>query len=117
MSSSSSKLSSCTIKKRVFNAQSVPLHWDEACSSQVLRAVSAHADAVGSPKHYIFFPMLTVAASMMGVNAEVKINDEWSEPSILWNVVAARKGEKKTAAMKRLLSSVEVSLSSYSSYS
>jgi hypothetical protein len=107
---SSSKLSSCTTKKRVSIAQSIKLDWEEACKGEVLRAVSAHADAVGSPKHYIFFPMLTVAASMMGVNAEVRINDEWSEPSILWNVVAARKGEKKTAAMKRLLSSVEVSL-------
>ena len=27
--------------------------------------------------------------------------------AILWNVVAARKGEKKTAAMKRLLVAVE----------
>ena len=110
MSVSKNIISPCTIKRRVLNAQSVLLGWEEACSEEVLRAVSAHADAVGSPKHYIYFPMLTVAASMMGVNAEVKINDEWSEPSILWSVVAARKGEKKTAAMKRLLSSVEVRL-------
>lgn len=46
----------------------------------------------------------------MGINARISINDEWSEPVILWNVVAARKGEKKTAAMKRLLSAVEVML-------
>ena len=44
----------------------------------------------------------------MGVNARMNINDEWSEPAIVWNVVAARKGEKKTAAMKCLLTAVEV---------
>ena len=44
----------------------------------------------------------------MGVNAY--INQEWSEPAILWTVVAARKGEKKTAAVKRLLRAVEVGL-------
>ena len=44
----------------------------------------------------------------MGVNARVEINKEWSEPSIIWNVIAARKGEKKTAAMKRILNGVEV---------
>ena len=38
------------------------------------------------------------------------INQEWSEPAILWTVVAARKGEKKTAAIKRLLRAVEVGL-------
>ena len=37
------------------------------------------------------------------------VNPEWSEPAILWTVVAARKGEKKTAALKRLVSIVEVS--------
>ena len=42
-------------------------------------------------------------ASFMGVNAEIKVNDEWSEPAVLWTVVAARKGEKKTAALKRIL--------------
>jgi len=31
----------------------------------------------------------------MGVNAHVKINPEWREPSIIWFVIAARKGEKK----------------------
>ncbi len=108
-----SKPSSFITKKRVAKAQSISLKWEEACKEELLRAVTAHADAVGSPRHYIYFPMLTVAASMMGVNARVKINAEWSEPAILWNVVAARKGEKKTAAMKRLLNSVEVSIVSF----
>ena len=29
----------------------------------------------------------------------IKINEEWHEPSIIWFVIAARKGEKKTAAL------------------
>jgi hypothetical protein len=80
------------------------------CSDQLLKAVSAHAEAIGAPKEYIYFPLLTVIASFMGVNAEIKINDEWCEPPILWNVIGARKGEKKTAALKRLLRGVEVSI-------
>ena len=43
----------------------------------------------------------------MGVNAGIKVNDEWSEPAVLWTVVAAQKG-KKTAAPKRILKAVEV---------
>ena len=38
------------------------------------------------------------------------VNPKWSEPAILWSVVAARKSEKKTAALKRLLNIVEISL-------
>ena len=48
----------------------------------------------------------------MGVNGRIKINAEWIEPAIIWNVVAARKGEKKIAALKPLLTAVEVRNSS-----
>ncbi len=63
--------------------------------------IVGHAEAIG-------VPLLTVSASFMGVNASLRINEEWCEPSILWTVVAARKGEKKTAALERLLKAVEV---------
>ena len=43
----------------------------------------------------------------MGTNASIKINQEWSEPAILWFVIAARKGEKKTAALKRVKRPIE----------
>ena len=95
-------------KARISKAQGIKLKWKDTCTPKLLKTVSAHAEAVGAPKEYIFFPLLTVSASFMGINARISINDEWSEPAIMWNVVAARKGEKKTAAMKRLLSAVEV---------
>lgn len=98
------------IKKRITREQSVQVDWTKACSTDLLKTVEGHAKAVGAPKEYIFFPLLTVAASFMGVNAKVDINQEWSEPAILWTVEAGRKGEKKIAAMKRLLRAVEVGL-------
>lgn len=109
MSSSTSTSLTASEKSKVEKAQRVQLNWENACSEELLKTVTAHSEAIGAPIHYIFFPLLTVAASFMGVNATIKINDEWPEPAILWNVVAARKGEKKTAALKRLLKAVEVS--------
>lgn len=73
------------IKQRIASAQSIKLQWDEVCSEELLRVIQAHADAIGAPKQYIFFPLLTVVASFMGVNATIAINEEWSEPSILWS--------------------------------
>lgn len=104
------------LKARINKAQGIKLTWNDTCSPTLLKVVKAHADAVGSPKDYIFFPLITVAASFMGVNSRININEEWSEPAILWNVVAARKGEKKTAALKRLLSAVEVCMDTYLNY-
>jgi len=95
-------------KRRISEAKSARFKWPKVASKPLHDVVEAHANAIGSPKEFIFVPMLTVAASFMGIKAVVRINPEWSEPAILWTVVAARKGEKKTAAKKRLLSAVEV---------
>lgn len=97
------------VKARISSAQGLTLDWGRCCSPSLIHTIEGHADAVGAPKEYIFFPLLTVVASFMGVNARICVNPEWSEPAILWTVVAARKGEKKTAVLKRLLSIVEVS--------
>lgn len=105
---SAKKLSALEVK-RILDAQSIKLEWEKVCSNDILKVLKAHADAIGAPKEYTYFPLLTVIASFMGINASILINDEWSEPPILWNVIGARKGEKKSAAMKRLLHGVEVS--------
>ena len=99
------------LKQRIIDAQSKHLDWAKSCSPTLLRTLDAHADAIGAPKEYILFPLLTVTASFVGVNARMCINPEWEDPSILWNIVVARKGEKKTAALKRLLKIVEVHIS------
>ena len=36
-----------------------------------------------------------------------ELTQEWLEPSIIWFVIAAQKGEKKTAALKRIRKPVE----------
>ena len=62
------------------------LDWDTACSEMLLKTVKAHADAVGAPTEFIFFPVLTVTASFMGINAQMCLNSEWREPAVVWHV-------------------------------
>ncbi len=71
-------------------------------SPSLVKLVNAHADAIGVSPEFIFWPLLTATASMMGTSARIKINPEWCEPAIIWFVIAARKGEKKTAALRRI---------------
>ena len=61
--------------------------------------VNCHADALGVPKQFILYPLISSVAACIGVNGYIRINQTWVEPSILWLVVAA-KGEKKTAALR-----------------
>ena len=69
-------------------------------SSPLYRLVNCHADALGVPEEFILYPLITSIAACIGVNGYIRINQTWVEPSILWLVVAARKGEKKTAALR-----------------
>jgi hypothetical protein len=41
------------------------------------------------------------------MGAKLRINSTWYEPALLWTVVAARKGEKKSAAGSVFLDGIE----------
>ena len=69
--------------------------------------MNAHADAIGVPPEFIVWPLLTATASFMGTNASIQVNKEWLEPAIIWFVIAAKKGEKKTAALRRIRKPIE----------
>ena len=59
----------------------------------------ALSDTIGCPLEFIIFPLLTIVAGCMGINARIAINQMWTEPAIVWFIVAANKGQKKTAAL------------------
>ena len=69
-------------------------------STPLHRLVTCHADALGVPPEFVLYPLITSVAACIGVNGNIRINPTWVEPSVLWLVVAAKKGEKKTAALK-----------------
>lgn len=48
-------------------------------------------------------PGLVVAAAAIGSTHRVRIDDAWTEPSILWGVVVAESGEGKTPAAEKML--------------
>ena len=73
-------------------------------SEHLIGLVNAHANAIGVPHEFILWPLLTATASFMGTNALVHINAKWS---IIWFVIAAKKGENKMAALKRIMRPIE----------
>ena len=66
------------------------------------------SDAIGCPLEFIIFPLLTIIAGCMGINAHVAINQMWTEPAIIWFIVAANKGQKKNSSTK-----IEKTIGSY----
>ena len=87
-------------------------HEAHACSNHLCRICVlsvpllamfvALSDAIGCPLEFIIFPLLTIVAGCMGINAHISINEMWNEPSVIWFIVAANKDQKKTAALRLL---------------
>ena len=82
-------------RTKLVSANAERVDFDHTLSTQLSSVIQANADAIGAPFEFIAYPLFTVAASFLGVNANVRLNPEWTEAAILWFVVVAKKGEKK----------------------
>ena len=98
----------CTpFQAKLVKAQSNCVDFSTVLCDPLLALCVALSDAIGCPLKFIVFPLLTIAAACMGVNAHVAINEMWKEPAILWFIVASNKGQKKTAALRLLKKPLE----------
>lgn len=95
------------IDRRVALAQSILFDIETCTTSLIKDLVKANCNAIGSPQEFIYFPLLSVASHFMVPHTRVVINEDWQEPLILWNVVLADKGQKKSPALNRLLKPIQ----------
>jgi len=91
-----------TFQRKLATAQSNTLDFSNILSPSLVKLTTALADAVGCPVEFLFFPLLTIVASCIGVNGSIQI---WQEPAILWFIITANKGQK-TAALRLLKKSI-----------
>ena len=96
-----------SFQKRLRTANTRRLDLSKHTSPCLHRLLKASADSIGAQEEFVFYPLLTAVASCMGVNAHVNINAAWTEPAIMWFIVAAKKGEKKTAALRLIRQPLE----------
>ena len=87
-------------KVKLQEAQCLCLDFGNVASEPLVGMCTTLSDAIGCPIEFIFFPLLTIVAACMGVNAQVKVNPIWYESAILWFIIAANKGQKKTATLE-----------------
>ncbi|XP_046579390.1 uncharacterized protein LOC124286976 [Haliotis rubra] len=96
-----------TYLKRIRLAQQTGLsNFDETFDTAIARLIKSHADAIGCTRETILFPLLVAVSACMGSETDVNIDTDWSEKPILWILVAGRRGDKKTPALKRIKSAI-----------
>ena len=89
-------------RSKLVKAQNICLPFDNILSEPLVGVGVALSDTIGCPIEFILLPLLTIIAGCMGVNVHIAINQMWKEPVILWFIIAANKGQKKTAALRLL---------------
>ena len=102
--SAASLMQFASFRSRFQAAKSKAMDLSKCTTPATKELLTTYAGAVGCPAEYLFLPLLTTCAAFMGASSRLKINDT---PAILWTLVVTRKGEKKSAALKPLLTAVE----------
>ena len=72
------------------------------CSNETLAFLDSHAKSIDVPKEFLFFPLLTTVASLMGTSTCIEINKKWREPALFWFVIASKKGTNKSGVLNLL---------------
>ncbi|XP_063438345.1 uncharacterized protein LOC134719271 [Mytilus trossulus] len=100
-------MATSTLRKRYKEAQKVDFPGiEETSNSYIEELIMAQANAIGCPPEFLYFPFLTTTAGFMGSKSVIEFHEEWKEPAIIWTIIAASKGEKKSPALKRIKDAV-----------
>ena len=65
-------------KVKLQRAQSSCISFSSIASEPLVGLCTPLTDAIGCPVKFIFFPLLTIVAACMAINAQVKVNPLWS---------------------------------------
>lgn len=94
--------------ERFNKAQEIHFNVEKATDTPTYNFISTHASSIGCSELLMFSPLLAAVANCMGTKTTVEISSEWQEQIILWFIVAARSGEKKSLVFNRVKDAVRV---------
>ncbi|XP_005094363.1 uncharacterized protein LOC101853843 [Aplysia californica] len=77
-----------------------------ACGERVAGFLEDLARAIGCPVEYVLVPLLPCIGGLLGTNTTIRVHRGWSEPPILWSVVSASAGTRRSAVIRQLLSPI-----------
>jgi hypothetical protein len=78
----------------------------DAFPEPLQKCIHSVAEALPAPPDYFGAMMLAVMSALIGRKRSVQIKDGWSEFPLLWVVVVARSGDRKTPAFEKALEPV-----------
>ncbi|GFO34266.1 hypothetical protein PoB_006077100 [Plakobranchus ocellatus] len=77
-----------------------------ACGERVAEFVEDLARGVGCPVEQILVPLLPCIGGLMGTNTSIRVHRAWSEPPVVWTMVGAAPGSRRSAVIRQLLAPI-----------
>lgn len=74
--------------------------------SPLQRFVKEASKSLYCPPDFLGVPMLSIAGSLIGNSAYIKLKADWKEYARIWSLIVGRPGDKKTPALKLLMEPV-----------
>ncbi|RUS82753.1 hypothetical protein EGW08_009491, partial [Elysia chlorotica] len=88
-------------------AQNIPFPEPrDACGPHIAEFVEDLAQGVGCPTEQILVPLLPCIGGLLGTNTSIQVHRAWSEPPVVWTMVGAAPGSRRSAVIRLLLAPI-----------
>uniref|UniRef100_A0A0B7AHL5 DUF3987 domain-containing protein n=1 Tax=Arion vulgaris TaxID=1028688 RepID=A0A0B7AHL5_9EUPU len=77
-----------------------------ACGERVGEWIEDLARGIGCPVEYVLVPLLPCVGSLLGTNTTIRVHRAWAEPPIVWSIVGASSGSRRSAVIRQLLAPI-----------
>ena len=85
-------------KDKPVEVQATQLDWPISDLGEVLEQfVTEASDQFGVPKNMVATPLLAALAGAIGTTKVLRVDSNWFEPAIIWSLVVAPPGAKKSS--------------------
>ncbi|XP_055869350.1 uncharacterized protein LOC106072531 [Biomphalaria glabrata] len=74
-----------------------------ACGNIVGDYLEDLARGIGCPVEYVLVPLLPCIGGLLGTNTTIKVHKAWTEPPVVWSMVGAGGGTRRSAVIRQLL--------------
>ncbi|XP_055869399.1 uncharacterized protein LOC129923247 [Biomphalaria glabrata] len=74
-----------------------------ACGNIVGDYLEDLARGIGCPVEYVLVPLLPCIGGLLGTKTSIRVHKAWTEPPVVWSMVGAGGGTRRSAVIRQLL--------------
>ncbi|KAL3856425.1 hypothetical protein ACJMK2_011187 [Sinanodonta woodiana] len=92
--------------RRFKKAQGEKFDLENVLDGETYKLLKDHASVVPCPVELLYFPFLSAVTSCFSADTQIVVHCEWTEKPVLYCLIGARRGERKTRSLNTIKAAV-----------